>query len=316
MVGACGQGSRGTRVLRSADAHPDGYPTVGAVRAFADALETRSEGRLRLKLFPGGQLGQEADTLEITIFGGLDVNRVNIAPLQAFAPETRVPSLPFLFRSTAHMRAALDGTPGQAILRALEPHGLIGLCFYDSGTRSFYTTGSPILTPDDLAGRKIRVQNSDLYVAMVQALGGNATPMAYGEVYQALTQGVVDGAENNWASYESSRHFEVARYYSLTRHVMAPEVLVMSAKRWKRLAQADRDLVLACARDSVPVMRSLWDAREAEAETRLRAAGVEVFEPDLSPFRERVAPVWDRFLSTPALRALADAIMAMEAANA
>lgn len=196
----------GERVLRSSDTHPHGYPTVEAVKHMAELLEVRSGGRLQVKIHPGAVLGGEKDTLEITVFGGLDFNRVNLAPLNAIAQETFVPSLPFMFRSIGHMRAAMDGAPGQAILKALEPHGLIGLCFYDSGARSFYTTSRFIQEPDDLKGLKIRVQNSDLYVALVEALGGDATPMAYGEVYQGLLQGVVDGAENNWPSYESSRH--------------------------------------------------------------------------------------------------------------
>lgn len=278
----------------------------------AKLMEQRSDGRLRMKVYPGAVLGDEKGTLEITVFGGLDFNRVNLAPLNSIAEETLVPSLPFMFRSIAHMRAAMDGQPGQTILAALEPHGLIGLCFYDSGARSFYTTNRFIRTPDDLNGMKIRVQNSDLYVSMVEALGGDATPMAFGEVYQGLLQGVVDGAENNWPSYESTRHFEAAKYYSLTRHVMAPEVLVMSARRWHKLAERDQVLIRECALESVPVMRGLWDARVAKSRQTVIAAGNEIFEPEIEPFQQRVRPVWDRYLHTPALRSLAEQIQAIE----
>jgi tripartite ATP-independent transporter DctP family solute receptor len=307
---------RDAHVFRAADAQPDGYPTVVAVETMGRFLTERSGGLLRLKTYAGGQLGAENDTLEITIFGGLDFNRISIAPLGAVAAEAVVPTLPFLFRDTAHMRAALDGPPGEEILAALEPHGLVGLCFYDAGARSFYTTGRRIERPEDLQGLKIRVMNSDMFVSMVEALGGDAAPMPYGEVYQGLMQGVVDGAENNWPSYESSRHFEVAKVYSLTQHVMAPEVLVMSAKRWRKLDAATQALIRECARDSVPVMRDLWDRRSAEAEARLRAENVEIVTPPIAAFREKVRPVWDKYLTTPALRRLANDILATEPAGA
>lgn len=310
LLAGCGQG--GERVLRGADTHPEGYPTVEGVKAMARLLEERSGGRLRTKLYPGSVLGEERDTLEITIFGGLDFNRVNLGPLNSIAKETLVPTLPFMFRSIAHMRNAMDGAPGEAILAALEPHGLIGLCFYDSGARSFYTTDRLIERPEDLAGLKVRVQNSDLFVSMVEALGGDATPMAFGEVYQGLLQGVVDGAENNWPSYESTRHFEAAKYYSLTRHVMAPEVLLMSAKRWAKLDPADQALIRQCARDSVPIMREIWDARVARSQVQVLDAGVLVVEPDIAPFQARVRPVWERYLDTPELKALAARIAAVE----
>ena len=310
LLNGCSQG--GTRVLRSADTHPEGYPTVEGVKAMARLLEERSGGRLRTKLFPGGVLGEERDTLEITIFGGLDFNRVNLGPLNSIAKETLVPTLPFMFRSIAHMRNSMDGAPGDAILKSLEPHGLVGLCFYDSGARSFYTTDRLIERPEDLAGLKIRVQSSDIFVSLVEALGGDATPMAYGEVYQGLLQGVIDGAENNWPSYESTRHFEAAKYYSLTRHVMAPEVLLMSAKRWAKLSSEDQALIRQCARDSVPLMRDIWDARVAQSRAIVMEAGVQLIEPDIAPFQERVRPVWDRYLDTPELRALASGIEAVE----
>ncbi len=292
----CGQGSR---PLLSSDTHPADYPTVRAVDYMARLLREESGGRLDIRIYSGGQLGSERDTLEITSFGGLDLNRVNLAPLNAIEPVTTIPSLPFLFRSTAHMRATVDGPVGEAILESLVPHNLIGLCFYDSGERSFYNTKGPIRTPDDMRGMKIRVQNSDLYVAMIRALGADATPMALGEVYQSLVQGVIDGAENNWPSYESGRHFEAAPYYSLTRHVMAPEILVMSRSRWNKLQETDRALVRSAAKRSVPFMRTLWDERVSGARERLLAAGVQANEiDDIAAFQDAMAPVWERFVKT------------------
>lgn len=301
----------GRTTLFGTDTHPPDYPTVRAFRFFGDLIEQRSGGRLVLKLFPSGQLGAERDTLEITSFGGLDFNRVNLAPLNSIEPMTIVPSLPFLFDSEAHMRRALDGEPGRRVLASVARHDLIGLCFYDSGARSFYNVRRPIDQPDDMRGLKIRVQNSDLYVAMIRALGADATPMDLGEVYQGLVQGVVDGAENNWPSYQSGRHFEVAPYYSLTEHVMAPEILLMSKTSWDGLNRGDREIIMESARESVPYMRDLWDARVAEARAALIQAGVKINDVEVEPFRRLMMPVWDSFVTSPEQRALVEMIAAM-----
>ena len=306
-LGACG--NAGSRPLLSSDTHPSDYPTVQAVRYMGDLLREETGGRLDIRIYAGGQLGSERDTLEITSFGGLDLNRVNLAPMNAIEPMTLIPSLPFLFSSTEHMRQSLDGPVGDAILQSLVPHNLVGLCFYDSGERSFYNTRQPIRTPEDVEGMKIRVQNSDLYVSMIRALGADATPMSLGEVYQSLVQGVIDGAENNWPSYETGRHFEAAPYYSLTRHVMAPEVLVMSLSRWNKLSEADQELVVNAAKESVPFMRSLWDERVEGAKTRLLAAGIEANEvDDLSAFQQRMEPVWDQFITSSQQHALVEQV--------
>lgn len=311
LLSACGRDD-GARPLFAADAHPDEYPTVQALYAIDRLLDERTHGEMRIRVYAGGQMGAEKDTLEITIFGGLDLNRINLAPLNSIVPETVVLALPFLFRSIAHSRAVFDGAPGEQLLTFMEPHGLRGLCYYDSGARSFYNTRRAIHSPDDLRGLKIRVQNSDIYVAMVQALGGNPTPIPYGEVYQALIQGVVDGAENNWPSFESSRHFEVARHYSLTRHVMAPEVLVASTRSWDKLTPDERSYLDAAVRDSVPIMRAMWDQRVEDSRRRVLDDGVElVSEVDHDAFARRMRPVWDRFVTTPAMQALVDDIVAM-----
>ncbi len=306
----------GARAFTSSDTHPSDYPTVQAVDEMARLLRERTNGRLDIKTYAGGQLGSERDTLEITVFGGLDMNRVNLAPLNAIEPVTTIPALPFLFRSNEHMRRALDSAIGDEILESLTRHDLIGLCFYDSGDRNFYNTKRPIYTPADMKGMKIRVPNSDLYVSMIKALGADATPMSIAEVYQALVQGVIDGAENNWPSYESGRHFEVAQYYSLSHHVIAPEVLVMSKRRWDKLEPGDRELVRQAAKDSVPVMRALWDARVDDARAKILAAGVKVNEiSDPGAFAEAMRPVWEKFIISDTQRRLVREIEAMAEAS-
>ncbi len=311
LLAACGDRSgQRTRPLFAADTHPDEYPTVQALHAIDRLLDERTDGEMRVRVYAGGQMGAEKDTLEITVFGGLDLNRVNLAPLNSIVPETIVLALPFLFRSIPHARAVFDGAVGRTILDAMTSRGLYGLCYYDSGARSFYNTKRPIHTPEDMAGLKIRVQNSDIYVAMVQALGANPTPIPYGEVYQALVQGVVDGAENNWPSYESSRHFEAARHYSTTRHVMAPEVLVASQRSWDRMSLEEQSYLQAAASDSVPIMREIWDARVNASRKRVLDLGIQLVEDvDHAAFAERMLSVWDRFLVTPELRALSEDIV-------
>jgi len=301
------------RALLAADSQPEDYPTVQALRHFSADLAERTGGRLQVQVYPSETLGSQSDTLELAQMGGIDFLRINSAPFNVLVPETIVPSLPFLFRSIAHMRAAMDGVPGQNVLDGLRDHGLVGLAFYDSGARSIYTTDRAVREPADMQGLKIRVQTSDVFVAMIDAMGGAATPMGYGEVYQGLVQGVIDGAENNFPSYESSRHFEVAPVYSLTRHVMAPEIFAMSRVSWDRLAEQDREHVLAAARASVPVMREIWDARVRSSRELVLQSGVEIVEDiDLGAFSARMNPLWDQFAGSPSLRWLVEDIRNMD----
>lgn len=301
-----------SKQLLATDSQPDGYPTVEALKFFAADLEKRSEGRIKTTVYPSEQLGSQNDTMELAQFGGVDFIRLNIAPLNVLVPETVVPALPFLFRSIPHMRSAMDGAPREVILAAIKDYDLIGLCFYDSGARSFYSTKRLIRETADLKGLKIRVQTSDLFVSMVEALGGDATPMAYGEVYQGLVQGVIDGAENNFPSFDSSRHFEVAKYYSLTRHVMAPEVLAISKHSWDKLNSTDQENVHLAAKASVPHMRGLWDAQVKSSWEKLQAANVEIADDiDLEPFAKKVELVWKQYLTSPSMQKLVDDILAI-----
>lgn len=299
VAGITGCSRSDSRRLYASDHHSADYPTVVAVNAMGKSLFEKTDGRLDIKTYPGGQLGSERDTLEITVFGGLDINRVNAAPLNSLAPMTVVPCLPFLFEDEAHLHRSLDGEPGKFVLDSLQDHGLVGLCYYESGMRSFYNTKKPIRSPDDMKGMKVRVQNSDVYVSMINALGADATPMYLGEVYSSLVQGVIDGAENNWPSYQAGRHFEVARYYSLTRHVMAPEVLVMSQHRWRSLSDADKEAVMSSAKESVGIMRTLWRERVLQAQKLVIDSGVEINEVDnIAEFSSLMKPLWERIASS------------------
>ncbi|ANU07333.1 TRAP transporter substrate-binding protein [Paraurantiacibacter namhicola] len=308
LAGACSM--RLGDNFTACDTHPLDYPTVQAVVRFGEMLTERSGGKFGLSMYAGGQLGNERDTLEITSFGGIDFNRVNLAPLNSIEPLTTVAALPFIFESTQHMRSTLDGPIGEEILASLEQHNLIGLCFYDSGARSFYNTRGPIRTPEDMKGLKLRVPGSDLFVAMVKSLGADAVPMPLDEVYQSLAQGVIDGAENNWPSFEQGRHFEVARFYSLTRHLLAPEVFVMSKQSWDKLSPEEQAIVRQSAKDSVPIMRQLWDAQVARSQEVIMASGVEVNEVDPAAFTDRMKGMWAEFITTPDQRRLVDAILA------
>jgi tripartite ATP-independent transporter DctP family solute receptor len=299
------------RDFRSADIHPGDYPTVEAVRYMGQLLAERSGGKLGVKVFPNGALGGERDTVEQLKIGGLDMMRINVAPLNNVVPETIVPALPFIFRSEDHMHAVLDGPVGEQILAAMEAQGMVGLAFYDSGARSLYTASKPVRSLADVKGLKIRVQQSDLFVAMVEAMGANPTPMPYGEVYTALKTGIVDAAENNFPSYESSRHFEAAPNYVLTEHSMAPEVLVFSKAIWDRLKDEDKALIRQAAKDSVPHMRKLWDEREAKARQVVEAGGAKITPlANRQEFVDAMQPVYAKFAGTPELQGLVQKVQA------
>src|SRR5260221_8317972 len=249
------------RDFRSADVHPADYPTVMAVQYMGKQLAAETQGRLGVRVYPSGVLGTERDNIEQLRLGGLDMMRINAGPLNSVVPETIATVLPFVFRTTEHMRKVLEGPIGDEILASMESQGMVGLAFYDSGARSFYTAKKPVRTLADMKGLKVRVQQSDLFVALIEALHANPTPMPYGEVYTALKTGIVDAAENNWPSYESSRHFEAAQFYSLTEHSLAPEVLGFSRQDWAGLSRADQVAIRKAAKDSRPYLPNLADER-------------------------------------------------------
>ena len=290
--------------FRSSDIHPEDYPTVLAVRHMGETLAKSSGGKHTIKVFAKSALGNEKDTIEQTKLGALAMTRVNVAPMNNICPATMVPTMPFLFRSTEHMRKVLDGAIGDEILKDCESQGFIGLAFYDSGARSIYSVKKPVKTLADAKGMKVRVQQSDLWVSLLEAMGANATPMPYGEVYTALKTGLVDAAENNYPSYESSRHFEVAKYYNKTEHSMAPEILLFSKKVWDGLSPDEQKQIRAAAKESVGYMRKLWDEREAKSLEVVKAGGAQIIDVDKASFQAAMKPVYDKFLKDPKLQDL------------
>ena len=294
--------------LKSADVHnSDDYPTVAAVKYLGQVLAKNSGGTLTVKVFNKGALGTEKETIDQVKLGALAMTRVNLAPLAAMCPKTLVPSLPFLFRDTAHMRKAYDGAPGEEILKACEHQGMVGLALYDSGSRSIYAR-KPVKTLADTKGLKIRVQQSDLWIAAMNAIGANPSPMPPGEVYTGLKTGLIDAAENNIPSYEGFRHFEAAKFYSRTEHAMTPDALFISKKIWDKLKPEQQAQLREAARASVAVQREKWDAQEAKALAAVKAAGTQIVDVDREPFRQAMQPVMAKFANTPELQKLVKSI--------
>ena len=293
------------REFRVADTQSADYPTVEAIVFMGQLIEERTNGRHSIRVFHSRQLGEEKETIEQTRVGAIDLNRTNIAPLGSFVPLANVLALPFLFRSPEHLRAVLDGPIGEEILASFEAHGFIGLTFYDSGARSIYTRDRPIRTIEDLKGLRIRVQQSDLMVEMVRALGAVPVALPYGQVQTGLTTGIIDGAENNWPSYVTTNHYKTARYYTVTEHTMSPEVLVMSKRAWETLSDEDKAIFREAARESNRFMRLRWDALEEESRRRALAAGnVIITEFPRRAFEEAMSSIYAKAMSDPTLAPL------------
>jgi tripartite ATP-independent transporter DctP family solute receptor len=283
-------------VLTAADVHADGYPTVEAVRWMGRRIEAETGGRIRLRMYHSGQLGRETDVIDLARFGALDIVRVSFAAVNNALPLTQLFSLPYVFESAAHMRRVVDGKVGREVRASFERRDLVGLAIYDAGARSFYNTARAVTTPRELAGLKLRVPPADMFIRLIRMLGANATPLSYGEVYSALQTRLIDGAENNWRSFHSSRQFEIARHWAQTEHSYAPEALLLSRRRLVQLAPRDQEIVLAAAEASVPYMRTLWDETEAKSRAAAIASGVQVTEVDRPAFRNATQPLLDAYL--------------------
>lgn len=295
LVGAAGHAA--AQDWRAWNIHPEDYPNGVAMDAFAAAVEEATEGRVTVEVFHQGVLSSQPDAIDQMRAGALEVGNFNMGPMGPVVPATNVLSLPFLFASVEQMHEAMDGEIGGRFAEALAEEGIVALAWFDSGSRSFYNTRGPIETPDDMDGLKFRVMNNDLYVDMVDALGGNATPMAYAEVFQSLRTGVIDGAENNYPSFESSNHFEVAQYYSITDHLILPECLCVAQSAWEALSAEDQEAIRAAARDAAEEQRKLWAERSDASRAKVEEAGVAINEvADKAAFQEAMGPVYDAFI--------------------
>ncbi|ABM33164.1 TRAP transporter substrate-binding protein [Paracidovorax citrulli] len=290
--------------FRSADIHPDDYPTVTAVKFMGERLKALSGGKHSIKVYSSGALGNEKDAIEQAKIGALQMVRINIGAMNNICPETVVPTMPFLFRSVEHLHKVLDGPVGEEILKACERQGFVGLAYYDSGARSMFTAKKPVRKFEDMKGMKVRVQQSDLWVSMLEAMGANATPMPMGEVYTGLKTGLIDAAENNYPTYESSRSFEVAKYYTRTEHSMAPEMLLFSKRAWDRLSPQEQGWIRQAAKESVPYMRKQWAEREVKSLATVKAGGAEIIEIDKAPFQAAMKPVYEKFITDAKLKDL------------
>jgi len=294
--------------------HTPDYPVSEAMEYFISEVDKRTDGRVSGKVYHSAVLGNQEDAISQMQLGGIDFAEFNLGPLGPSVPEVNVVSLPFIFKDVEHMHRVMDGQVGQQLGDAIAKAGIVALAWYDSGSRSFYTTGKPISTPADMTGMKFRVMNNELYVGMIEALGGNATPLAYSEVYQSLKTGVVDGAENNWPSYESSNHYEVAQYYSDTQHLILPEVLCVSAQAWEKLSDADKKVVREVAQESAKMQRELWAKRELKSRDVVEKAGIKYNAiADKAAFQNAMDPVYEQAVKkNPALKDLIEQIRSIE----
>ncbi|MDE0886914.1 MAG: TRAP transporter substrate-binding protein [Myxococcota bacterium] len=306
-LGGCGSKSD-ERVIRLGHGLGTSHPVHAALEYMAERVRVRSGGRLRVEVYPAEQLCSERECLELLQIGSLDMTKVSASVMENFAPSFRVLGLPYLFRDSAHERFVLDGEIGQRLLEAARPQRLLGLAFYDAGSRSFYTRSTPIRGPGDLEGLKIRTQESPTAMALVRALGGAPTPLAWGELYSALQQGVVDGAENNPASFYLSGHFEVARFLTLDEHTRVPDVLLIGTAAWGRLDSAERAWLRGATRDSVSRQRTLWQEHRERALAAVEAAGVTIIRPDKSLFIERTEGIMGNFADSEEFRGLLGSI--------
>jgi tripartite ATP-independent transporter DctP family solute receptor len=288
-------------VLRFGNDHPAGYPTVTPVETMGKKLEAATNGRIIIQSFPSGTLGGNKESIEQLQVGAMQLNASGPGWVGSVVPDVNVFNLPFVFRNTAHMEKVVDGPIGQELLDRVTNHptaGLVGLCWFDAGARSFYNTRRPIRTVADLNGLKFRVQGNPIIIDMVTALGSNAVPIGYEQVFAALQTGVVDGAENNMPSYVFDNHYQVAKFYTRTEHLIVPDMLLASRKTWNSLSGDDQALIRKYSRDVQADARVAWNQYEKMALDKALAGGVQFMDvapADKQAFRDRVKPVWDKY---------------------
>jgi len=299
-VNLSGGGEKRQTVLKLSHGLDQTHPVHKAMIYMAQRLDELSAGTVKLEVYPNGQLGSETENIEQLQNRALAMAKVSTAVIEGFIPEMAVFSLPYVFRNHEHYWKVLKGNIGKELLLKgdNEKVKLRGLCYYDAGSRNFYTVTKPIMSPDDLAGMKIRVMNSKTSMDMISAMGGKPTPISWGELYTALQQGMVDGAENNPPSYYTNRHFEVCKYFSMDEHTSIPDMLLISSKIWHGLPQQIQEWIQQAADDSSDYQRKLWEEKTKESLEASEAEGVKVFYPDKKPFVEKVQPMLESYKGT------------------
>jgi tripartite ATP-independent transporter DctP family solute receptor len=298
LAAGCGSESKVT-AIKLAHALDISHPVHKGMVFMGQKVAEYSRGKMRVDIYPSGQLGNERELIELLQIGSLAMTKVSTAPMEAFVPEMKIFGIPYLFRDSEHRWKVLNSAIGKRLLLAGESFFLRGMCYYDAGARSFFTKDKPIITPDDLDGMKIRVMKSITSVNMVKALGGSPTPIPYGELYTALQQGVVDGAENNLPSFYLSRHYEVCKYYSFDEHTSIPDILLMSTIVWNRLSEQEQQWLQQAVDDSVEHQKNLWKTSTEESLKLVQEAGVEIVYPDKTPFVNAVQSMHDSHKGTP-----------------
>jgi len=307
----CGQEDK-SKVIKLAHGLDVTHPVHQGMVYFAEEVARRSNGQLEVEIYPSSQLGSERQCLELLQIGSLGMTKVSAGVLENFTPSMKVVGLPYIFRDEEHAWNVLNGPIGKSLLLGAQDYWLRGVCYYDAGSRSFYTKNRPIETPEDLKGLKVRVMNSQTAMQMVKALGGSPTPISWGELYTALQQGVVDGAENNAPSFYFSRHYEVCKYYSIDQHTTVPDVMLISTIIWDRLSETEQNWIQEAADASVIEQRKLWKEAEKEALQAVKKAGVEVNYPDTKPFRDEVSAIFETYRDQPEIYDLIQQIQAVE----
>ena len=302
-------GTAQARDFRAADVHPLDYPTTMAVKRIGEIISKKTNGKYNIRMYGNSALGPEKGTVEQTRIGAIDILRINTANFHDIVPESMVPSFPFIFRDITHFRKTMNGPIGDEILAAFDKAGFVGLVMWESGARSIYAR-KPVRHLSDTKGMKIRVQSSNLWISLVQAMGATPTVIPYADLYSALKNNVVDAAENNYSSYETSRHYEAAPIYSETGHVMAPEILVFSKKVWDTLTKEEQQIIRSAAKEATPYYIELWTKKEQASKEAAKKAGATFIEDvNKSEFSNAMKPVWDKFAPTPELKALVQKIV-------
>ncbi|MFK7979178.1 MAG: TRAP transporter substrate-binding protein [Saprospiraceae bacterium] len=311
LLFSCGEISS-TKSLKLAHGLDISHPVHKGMEYMAERLVEKSGGKLTIEIYPSQQLGTERQALELLQIGSLAMTKVSAAVLENFAPNTKVLSLPYIFRDRAHAYRVQDSEIGKELLRQSEQYWLRGLTYFDAGQRSFYTKDRMVKTPDDLEGMKIRVMESVTAMNLVRSLGGAPTPISWGELYTALQQGIVDGAENNPPSFYTSRHYEICKYYSLNEHTAVPDILVIGTVAWNNLSQQEQEWLQEAADEATTFQRKLWQKSEEEALAAVQEAGVTVLRPDKSQFFEKTKGILESYRSEEQIYSLIQSIQSVK----